>query len=176
MSVSPFKLFAVVAVPDNVAVIVPAVKLPEASRATIADPVFAAVALEVTVNVAAAELLNVVDPDNPVPEVLRVNVFAKLPLNVVAVIVPALKLPDASRATIVDAVFAVAEFNPSSKSASRPLPVPSLPACQIVLFLHVNEAAACPIDYTFAAVPFATEYPDVIITGSVPLPSVSPLM
>ena len=39
--------------PENpVAVIVPALKLPEASRATIVDAVLALVALEVTVNVA----------------------------------------------------------------------------------------------------------------------------
>jgi hypothetical protein len=39
-----------VAVPVSDAVIVPALKLPEASLATIADAVFALVALEVTVN------------------------------------------------------------------------------------------------------------------------------
>ena len=50
-----------------------------------------------------------------------------------AVIVPALKLPEASLATIVDTVFAVAEFNPSSKSASRPLPAPSFEEFQILL-------------------------------------------
>ena len=39
------------ALPDKVAVIVPAEKLPEASRATMVEAVFAFVALEVTVNV-----------------------------------------------------------------------------------------------------------------------------
>ena len=39
--------------PESVAVIVPAEKLPEPSRATIADAVLALVALLVTVNVAA---------------------------------------------------------------------------------------------------------------------------
>ena len=42
---------AVVAFPLSAAVIVPALKLPEASRATSVLPVFAFVALEVTVNV-----------------------------------------------------------------------------------------------------------------------------
>jgi hypothetical protein len=45
----------VVAFPDKAAVIVPALKLPEASLATMADAVFALVALDVTVNVAALD-------------------------------------------------------------------------------------------------------------------------
>jgi hypothetical protein len=44
-------LVAVDALPDNVAVIVPAEKLPDESRATMVEPVFALVAFEVTVNV-----------------------------------------------------------------------------------------------------------------------------
>ena len=43
------------AVPVKAAVIVPAVKFPEASRATIVDAVFAFVAFDVTVNVAALD-------------------------------------------------------------------------------------------------------------------------
>jgi hypothetical protein len=46
---------AVEALPLKVAVIVPALKLPDASRATIVEAVFALVALEVTVNVAAED-------------------------------------------------------------------------------------------------------------------------
>ena len=76
---------AEVALPDNVAVIVPALKLLEASRATIVDAVFAEVALEVTVNVAAPELLYDVEPDNPVPEVLSVSKLLRVPTNVDAV-------------------------------------------------------------------------------------------
>ena len=44
---------AVEALPDNVAVIVPALKLPDASLETMVEAVFAFVALEVTVKVAA---------------------------------------------------------------------------------------------------------------------------
>ena len=78
-----------VAVPLNdVAVMIPATNPPEPFRDTIALLVFALVALEVTVNVDAPELLNVVEPDNPVPDVLSVNVFCRLPLNVDAVIIP----------------------------------------------------------------------------------------
>ena len=46
---------AVEALPLKVAVIVPAEKLPEPSRATIVDAVLALVALDVTVNVAAED-------------------------------------------------------------------------------------------------------------------------
>lgn len=48
---------AVVALPDSAAVMVPALKFPDASRATIVDAVFAFVALDVTVKVATAEPL-----------------------------------------------------------------------------------------------------------------------
>lgn len=67
---------AVEALPDRVAVIVPAEKLPEASRATIVDAVLALVALEVTVKVEFPDWLavNEAEPDNPVPETLRVRV------------------------------------------------------------------------------------------------------
>jgi len=69
-------LVAVVALPLKEAVIVPALKLPEPSRATIVEPVFAFVALEVTVNVAAPAWLavNVCEPDKPVPDTFIVNV------------------------------------------------------------------------------------------------------
>ena len=63
------------AFPDNVAVIVPAEKLPEASRATIAEAVFALVALDVTVKVCADEPLNIAEPDKPVPDVARVKLL-----------------------------------------------------------------------------------------------------
>ena len=55
--VADVALVAVDAFPLNVAVIVPALKFPEASRATIVDAVFALVALDATVNVAAPEPL-----------------------------------------------------------------------------------------------------------------------
>lgn len=104
-----------VAFPLRVAVIVPALKLPEASRATMVLAVFALVALEVTVKVWADAPLNVAEPDRPVPEVASVRLFDTcvavvavdaFPLNA-AVMVPALKLPEASRATMVDAVLAL---------------------------------------------------------------------
>jgi hypothetical protein len=49
----PLQELDVVALPDSAAVTVPAVKLPDASRATIVDPVLAEVAFDATVNVAA---------------------------------------------------------------------------------------------------------------------------
>jgi hypothetical protein len=56
--------------------IVPALKLPEASLKTIVDAVLAAVAFDVTVNVAAPVWLavNVCEPDSPLPDTFIVNV------------------------------------------------------------------------------------------------------
>jgi len=64
------------ACPVKVAVIVPALKLPEASRATMVEIVFALVALEATVNVAPVAWLavKVWEPDRPVPDVFIVSV------------------------------------------------------------------------------------------------------
>ena len=64
------------AVPVKLAVIVPALKLPEASLATIVDAVLALVAFEVTVNVVAPDWLAVkdADPDRPVPATAIVRV------------------------------------------------------------------------------------------------------
>ena len=136
----PEVLLDVVALPLNAAVIVPALKLPEPSRATIAPPVFAFVALEVTVNVEVPDWLavKVAEPDRPVPETARVNVplltFAAvvavvaLPFNA-AVMVPAEKLPEASRATIAFAVFAlvavVAELGILADAVKAPVPLPN---------------------------------------------------
>lgn len=85
---APLILVALVAFPDKAAVIVPAVKLPEASRATIVLAVLALVALEVIVKVDAPDWLavNVADPDNPVPETPIVNV--PLAISEVSAIVP----------------------------------------------------------------------------------------
>lgn len=70
------KVVAVDALPVKAAVIVPAAKFPLASRATIADVVFALVAFDVTVNVEPVDWLAVklALPDNPVPETANVNV------------------------------------------------------------------------------------------------------
>ena len=78
-TVPPEWLVAVVAVeafPAKAAVIVPAVKLPEPSRATMVDAVLALVALDATVNEDAPDWLAVNDaePDRPVPETAKVNV------------------------------------------------------------------------------------------------------
>jgi hypothetical protein len=120
---------AVDALPDKAAVIVPALKFPDASRATIADAVFALVALDVTVNVAALDWLavKVCDPDNPVPDtfIVKVPLFTfdavvaveALPFKA-AVIVPALKFPDASRATMVLAVLAFVALDVTVKVAA----------------------------------------------------------
>ncbi len=65
-----------VAEPLKVAVMVPALKLPDASRATIVEAVLALVALDVTVNVELPDWLavNVAEPDRPVPDTAIVSV------------------------------------------------------------------------------------------------------
>jgi hypothetical protein len=71
-----FTLVALVAVPVKAAVIVPAVKLPEASLATIVLTVLADVALLVTVKVLPPAWLAVkeAEPESPVPETASVSV------------------------------------------------------------------------------------------------------
>ena len=65
-----------VALPDNVAVIVPALKLPEPSRATRVEAVLASVAFDATVKDEEPDWLaeKVAEPDNPVPDTAIVNV------------------------------------------------------------------------------------------------------
>jgi hypothetical protein len=64
------------AVPVKLAVTVPALKLPEASLATIVEAPLAEAAFDVTVNVLPPAWLavNVAEPDKPVPEVFSVKV------------------------------------------------------------------------------------------------------
>jgi hypothetical protein len=94
-----------------VAVITPAENPPAPFLETIVEFVLSLVALEVTVNVDAPELLNVVEPESPVPEVLRVNVFCKFPLNVVAVTTPAENPPAPFLETIVEFVLSLVAFD-----------------------------------------------------------------
>lgn len=67
---------AVEALPTKLAVIVFALKLPEASRATIVEAPFELEAFDVTVNVLlpAWSAVNVAEPDKPVPDTFIVNV------------------------------------------------------------------------------------------------------
>jgi hypothetical protein len=99
-----------VAMPVKVAVMVPAEKLPEPSRATIALAVFRLVALDVTVNVEFPDwfAVKVADPESPVPDTPmdRVPLFTAGKLSQVGADVP-LDLrycPDVPAA--VNAVFA----------------------------------------------------------------------
>lgn len=130
---------AVVALPDSAAVMVPAVKLPEASRATTVEAVFRLVAFDVTVNVELPDWLAVNDaePDRPVPDTAMDSVplltlaavvaVVALPLSA-AVIVPAVKLPEASRATMAEAVLAevavVAALGMLVEAVMAPVPLP----------------------------------------------------
>ena len=69
-----------------------------------------------------------------------------LPVNA-AVIVPALKLPVPSLATIVLTIFVVAESLPSSKSASNPEPVPSTVCNLVKISVPVLPAITSPISF-----------------------------
>ena len=72
---------AVVALPLNAAVIVPAEKPPEASLETMVETVFALVALEVTVKVEAPDwfAVKVAEPERPTPETPIVRVPSPVP-------------------------------------------------------------------------------------------------
>ena len=117
----PEKLVAVVAVvalPESVAVMVPAEKLPDASRLTIVDAVFKLVAaLAAMVAVFTADAVDpptnettvavcvpVTSPERDPEKLVAVVAVFALPLRL-AVMVPAEKLPDPSRFTMVFMVF-----------------------------------------------------------------------
>ena len=115
------------ACPVKVAVIVPAEKLPEASRATMVEAVLALVALEVTVNVAPVAWLavKVCEPDRPVPDVFIVSVAlltvgrsevnAKVP--VVAGSVRTVPVP----ATALGVIWAEPDVAPGSVTLEMPV-------------------------------------------------------
>ena len=139
---------AVEALPDNVAVIVPALKLPEASRKTIVEAVLAVAA----VMVALFAWLVIV------PAVVADVAVEALPDNA-AVIVPAVKLPEASRATMVDAVFKLVALDVTVNVAALAWlavnvcdpdkPVPETAIVNVPLFATVgatHEGAAAPFD------------------------------
>ena len=96
------------AAPLKVAVIVPALKLPEASRATMVLAVFRLVALLVTVYVALVAWLavNVCDPERPVPDTFIVNVPFWTLLAVVAVVA---KVARVASVAVVASVALVAD-------------------------------------------------------------------
>ena len=144
-----------VALPDNVAVIVPALKLPDASRATIAEAVFALVAFEVTVNVAAAEPLYVVDPDNPVPDTFSVRVFKLLP-NVTPEIVDAASLDTAIAA---DAEISALTMDPVSDNLLY-----TIAADALISPLTIVPSAII-VDVTVPESPVVTTVP--VVAGSV---------
>jgi len=169
----PLKLIAVVAVvavvalPLKLAVIVPALKLPDASRLTIvlavlllvaafartvAEATFAAVCPP-TVETTVAPCVPVTSPVNdPVKLVLVVAVVAvvavaALPFNA-AVIIPAAKLPDASRDTIAFAVLLLVAVVAELATFPAVLIVASLvsriPADELISESIINELDRFP--------------------------------
>jgi hypothetical protein len=84
---APRPIVSVLIVESDAIVTALAEKFPDASRKTIVEAVFALVAFDVTVNVAALDwfAVNVWEPDNPLPETFIVNVPLFTLLAVVAV-------------------------------------------------------------------------------------------
>jgi hypothetical protein len=109
---------AVVAFPDKLAVMVPALKLPDASLFTIVETVFALVAALArfapdatfaavtppTVETTVADWVPVTSPAREPEKFVEVVAVVAFP-DKVAVMVPAEKLPEASLRTIAEAVF-----------------------------------------------------------------------
>ena len=143
------------AVPVRFAVMVPALKLPDASLATIAEAVFALVAFEVTVNVAAAEPLYVVDPLKPVPDVFRVSVFKLLP-NVIPLIVEAASLDTAIAA---DAEISALAMDPVSDNLLYAI------AADAEISALTMVASAIIVDVTVPESPVVTTVP--VVAGNV---------
>ena len=100
--VASVALVAEEAAPLKVAVIVPALKLPEASRATMVLAVFKLVALDVTVKVALVAWLavNVCDPDKPVPDTASDSVPLLTLFAVVAVVARVAKVANVARVAV----------------------------------------------------------------------------
>ena len=129
-----------------------------------------------------------VDPDNPVPEVLRVNVLARLPEKEVAVIVPALKLPEPSRATIVLIVLAEVALDVTVKvAAPDPLyvvdperPVPEVFKVRVFKLFprvipEIVDAASLDTDIEAEALISALTITPAAIEVAVPLEVISPV-
>jgi hypothetical protein len=135
--------------PVKLAVIVPAEKLPEASRKTIVEAVLAVAA----VIVALFAWLVIV------PAVVADVAVEALPDNA-AVIVPALKLPEASRATIVEAVFRLVALDATvnveapawlavnEAEPDRPVPDTAIVSAPLLAAATgaTHEGAAAPFD------------------------------
>jgi hypothetical protein len=132
-----------VAFPSRLAVIVPALKLPDVSLDTIVLTVFALVALLVTVNVALEEVLaeKLAEPDKPTPETPNVKV-ASLISPVVA------RVPVVGRVNVVVPVDVNVTKCPPEKESSDP-DVPMLSRVLLLLskpFFATNLEVVAIID------------------------------
>lgn len=109
-----------VALPDSVAVIVPALKLPEPSRATSAEAVLALVAFDVTVNDEAPDwfAVNVADPERPTPD----TAIVRVPLLTLAAVVAVVAFPDSDPDTVptVSVLVLGLYVNSAAESCRRP--------------------------------------------------------
>jgi hypothetical protein len=180
---------AVEALPLSDPVIVPAVKLPEASRFTIVEAVFRFVAA-LAAFAPDATLAADTPPtaETTVAACVPVTSPAKEPLKLVAdvavdalplsepVIVPAVKLPDASRFTIVEAVFrfvaALAEFAPDATLAAD---TPPTAETTVAACVPVTSPASEPLKLVAVVAVEALPLSDPVIVPAVKLPEASRL-
>jgi len=190
---------AVVALPSKFAVIMFAIKLPDASRLTIASLVFALVASFASM-VAAATFAAVCPPtslttvalcvpvtsplNGPVKFVVEPVVVANVAVvalpSKLAVIMFAIKLPDASRLTIASLVFAlVASFAsmvaaatfaavcpPTSLTTVAPCVPVTSPPSDPVKFIAVVAVVALPFTSAFIVVALNTLMPLKLLLAS----------
>ena len=131
---NPATLDAVEALPLKVAVIVPALKLPEESRATIAEAVFALVALDVTVKVALVAwfAVKVCEPDNPVPETASVKV-------------PLLTVVGAVHEAVVPVEVSTVPLEPMARRVALLMPLPRIRSPVVVMGDKALNAAAAVV-------------------------------
>ena len=132
-------------------------------------------ALEPTVKVTLPELLNVAEPLIPEPLVFIVNVFASDPEKLLAVIVPAEKLPEASLDTIVLTVLLLVALDeivtiPVEAFADNPTPEVANEVTPVLVIVTI------PVEFeTFIPVPAISEVTPVLTRVRVePKPIVPP--
>ena len=125
--------------------------------------------------------MNEAEPDRPVPDtpidkvplltLAAVVAVEALPFKL-AVMVPALKLPDASRATMADAVFAlvavVAEFGMLVEAVMAPVPLPYTYPVRVVAPVPPAATGKVPAARADALVEYSALFAPVNVVSPVP--------
>ena len=140
------------AVPVKLAVIVPAVKLPLPSRATIVLFVLLLVALLVTVNVVAVPPLYEALPDKPVPDTPSVSVSKLFPR-----LIPEIALAD----NLLIAIAAVALISAFTIVPSAIMVLVTVPLSPVVITVPVVLAGKVIVDVPAVAGACSVTVPEV---------------